>query len=121
MPPFPICKVVFENREKTSQRILQGEVAMLRRAMPALYFSFILIAIFIQPASGYAETQVLFEKNVKVHKWHLHLSHQRFELNHPTGAILRVTKIAPDKQINGGFVLLNGRLIFLRVRMKGTG
>jgi len=93
---------------------------MLRRAMSALYFSFILIAMFTQPAFGYAETQILFEKNVKVRKWHLHLSHHRFELDHPTSAILRVTKIAPDKQINGGFVLFNGRLIFLRGFLGGS-
>ena len=74
--------------------------------------------IFI-PASS-ANDQIVFgPESLQISRWHMHLSNHVFSVDDPGDGSITVTKNTPDKAINSGFVLFNGRYISLRSFFRG--
>lgn len=76
------------------------------------------ILLSILPAAA-DDTYVLETGELSITPWHVHYSRYTFSVSNPGFAILRVTKVTPDKDINGGFLFLNRRTIPLKHFFKG--
>ncbi len=91
---------------------------MSRKILFRFTILFIISAI---AAPVYANQTVFGPKDLKIGRWHVHLSLHRFTVDDPSDGVLTITKNTPDKKIRGGFCFLNGKYIGLRNFLKGTG
>ncbi|WP_419657892.1 putative membrane protein with YD repeats [Desulfosarcina variabilis str. Montpellier] len=67
-----------------------------------------------------ANDQIVFgPESLQISRWHMHFSNHVFSVDDPGDGSITVTKNTPDKEINGGFVLFNGRYISLGSFFKG--
>ena len=68
----------------------------------------------------YANDQTVFgPKELKISRWHVHLSLHRFNVDDPGNRVIIITKNTPNKKIRGGFLLFNRRVIPLRAFLVG--
>lgn len=68
----------------------------------------------------YANDQTVFgPKELKISRWHVHLSLHRFNVDDPGNRVIIITKNTPNKKTRGGFLLFNRRVIPLRAFLVG--
>lgn len=81
---------------------------------------FLVLTVFVFPASSLAQGQGVFgPKDFRIGQWHFHLSLHQFNVDARGEGLVLVDKKTPDKRMEGGFLLLNGRLISLQDFLKG--
>ena len=91
---------------------------MLRKLFCHLFVLIILSAIAAPVcASSYT---VFGPKDLIISKWHVHLSHHTFDVDDPGDGVIIITKNTPEKNIQGGFLFFNGRLISILNFLKGS-
>jgi RHS repeat-associated protein len=93
---------------------------MLKKGFPAIFVLFLTVVSFAIATPAHCEDPVVFAKDFAIGSWHLHLSYQTFNSNNSGEGVLTIQKTTPDKQIDGGFVLLNRQFIFLRDFLTGA-
>ena len=93
---------------------------MLKKGFPAVFIFFLTVASFAVAPPAHSEDPVVFAKDFAIGNWHLRLSYQTFNSDNSDEGVLTIQKTTPGKQINGGFVLLNGQFIFLRDFLRGA-
>ena len=91
---------------------------MSRKILSLFTILFIISAI---AAPAYADQTIFGPKDLKIGRWHVHLSSHRFTVDDPSDGVLTIVKNTPDKEIRGGFCFLNGKYIGLSNFLKGTG
>jgi len=74
------------------------------------------VTIFCASAQfAFAEQRPIYGPvDLKIRKWHLHISHHRFHADNPGNSVIVVSKKKPYKAIRKGFILINGKWISLR-------
>ena len=71
-------------------------------------------------SSTHAEDPSVFGPiEFKIGNWYLYLSRHTFNVDDPGDGVIVVTKNTPEREIHGGFLLLNRRLIPLRKFLSG--
>jgi len=93
---------------------------MQKKGTLCFIFLFVLSAFFTTATAVNSNELIVFEKDFTITGWHLHASHRKFDVDNPGSGLLTINKITPDKQINGGFVLLNGKFFFLKNFLTGN-
>ncbi|MGD9044407.1 MAG: Ig-like domain-containing protein [Desulfobacterales bacterium] len=78
----------------------------------AFLFTFSLIFTFSNPAD--ASEQLLLDKVLTISDWYVHASQHSFEAADAREARIIISKNKPDKEIQRGFMVLNGTFTFLR-------
>ena len=91
---------------------------MYKKILSLFTILFIISAI---AAPVYADQTVFGPKDLKIGRWHVHLSSHRFSVDDPSDGLLTIVKNTHDKEIRGGCCFLNGKYIGLRNFLKGTG
>ena len=76
-----------------------------------LFFVGFFIPADLAAASG---DTVFGPKDFEIGWFRVHISLQRFRMDDPQEGIITIVKSTPEKQIRGGFILLNGKSIRLR-------
>ena len=75
----------------------------------------ILVVIFAVTPFALGQNQKVFgPRDLEISNWHLHLSRHAFSVDNPITGMLVVEKRTPEKEIMGGFVIFNHKLIPLR-------
>ena len=93
---------------------------ILKKGFPALVVLFLAIISFAPATPAHANNPDVFVKNFAISKWHLHFSYHNFNCDKSDNGVLTIQKAISDKQIYGGFVLLNGQFILLRNFLTGA-
>jgi RHS repeat-associated protein len=87
---------------------------MDRKAIWTVWLLSLLINLSALAGASPSESSPLFEKELSVSSWHIHLSHHRFPAPGDVGATLKLTKLASAGAVKDGLVTLNGRFIALK-------
>jgi RHS repeat-associated protein len=98
----------------------RGDRIMLKKGFFALFVLLFTFASFAIAPPAHCEDPVVFANDFAINDWHLRLSYQAFISNNSGAGILTIQKTTPDKQIDGGFVLLNSQFILLRDFLTGA-
>jgi len=90
---------------------------MSRKILCLFALLFIFSAIF---SPVYANERTVFgPKDLRISRWHIHLSFHRFRVDDPRDGVIIITKNTLEKRIRGGFLLFNRRFISLRHFFRG--
>ena len=90
----------------------------MSRKILSLFAILFFISAILPPV--YADQTVFVPKDLKIGRWHVHLSSHRFSVDDPSDGVMTIVKNTPDKKIRGGFCFLNGKYIGLLNFLKGT-
>ena len=93
---------------------------MLKRGTNLALFLFIAFSFFLTITPARSENKVVFEQDFSISVWRLHLSYTKFDHENSGSGLITLEKTSPDKQINGGFVLINNKFIFLQTFFTGN-
>jgi plastocyanin len=79
------------------------------------YWLFVVVTIFcVSAQSAMAGQRTVYGPvDLKIRKWHVHISHHRFHVDNPGSSVIVVSKKKPYQMIRKGFLLINGKLISL--------
>lgn len=91
---------------------------MLKKAL--ITMTLLVIIAAIAAALIYKNTKTGMElKDIKINKWHFDLSFDLFKVESPEKGIIKIIKKKQDKEIQGGFILLNKRFFRLKEFLTG--
>jgi len=91
---------------------------MYKKILSLFTILFIISAI---AAPVYADQTVFGPEDLTIGNFYVHLSSHPFSVDDPSDGVLTIVKNTPDKEIWGGFCVLNGKYISLSDFLNGTG
>ncbi len=79
----------------------------------------IVVSVLIIDQGVAGEQTVSGPEDFEIGSWHLNLSRRTFSVDEPGDGVIKIVKTTPDKEIRGGFLFLNWKLIPLRKFLRG--